>query len=49
MSYLVFHLICGLISILLQIRDGGCDEQFTILYLVSGPIGLLVKIILKLI
>ena len=48
MTYLVFHVICGLISILLQISDGGCDLTTAGLLFITGPIGLIIKIFLKL-
>lgn len=49
MGCLVFYVICGLISILLQISDGDCDLKTAGLLFITGPIGLVIKIFLKLI
>lgn len=47
MTYLVIHLLCAAISILLQMNDGGCEETLAILYLAAGPLGLIGKLLSK--
>ena len=47
MTYFIIHVICGLISILLQISDGDCDLKTAGLLFITGPIGLVIKIFFK--
>lgn len=47
MTYLVLHLVCALISILLQMDDSVCGGTLALLYIISGPIGLVTKLLSK--
>lgn len=49
MEYLVIHLISAVISILLQMNDGGCETNLSLLYVLTGPLGLVAKLLSKII
>ena len=47
MTYVLIHLFCAAISILLQMNDGGCENILALLYVLTGPLGLLSKLLSK--
>lgn len=49
MTYIIIHLVCSVISILLQMNDGGCENNLALLYVLTGPIGLISKLFTKII
>lgn len=50
MEYIVLHLACAVVSILIQSNDSNyMDIRFVILYIITGPIGLLAKLLSKII
>ena len=49
MTYLVIHLLSATISILLQMNDGGCEGNLALLYVLTGPLGLVAKLLSKII
>lgn len=49
MTYILIHLVCSVISILLQMYDGGCENNLALLYVLTGPLGLISKIFSKII
>lgn len=49
MTYLLIHLVCSVISILLQMNDGGCENNLALLYVLTGPLGLIAKLFTKII
>lgn len=49
MEYLLIHLVCSVISIILQMNDGGCESNFALLYVLTGPVGLISKLLSKII
>ena len=49
MLYLIFHLLCAIIAIIVQKYDSYLDAGFFALFLITGPIGLVAKIVSKII
>lgn len=49
MTYIIIHLVCSVISILLQMNDGGCENDLALLYVLTGPLGLIAKLFSKII
>ena len=49
MTYILIHLFCSVISILLQMNDGGCENNLALLYVLTGPLGLISKLLSKII
>ena len=49
MLYLIFHLLCAIISMIIQKHDSYLDVGFFAFFLISGPIGLVAKIVSKII
>lgn len=49
MTYIIIHLVCSVISILLQMNDGGCETNLALLYVLTGPFGLILKLFTKII
>lgn len=49
MIYLAIHLLCAVISILLQMNDGGCEISLASLFILTGPLGLIAKLFSKII
>ena len=47
MLYLVFHLLCAIISMIIQKHDSCLGVGFFALFLITGPIGLVAKIVSK--
>ena len=47
MTYILIHLVCSVISILLQMNDGGCENNLALLYVLTGPVGLITKLLIK--
>lgn len=47
MLYLIFHLLCTIIAMIIQKHDSCLDVGFFALYLITGPIGLVAKIVSK--
>ena len=47
MLYLVFHLLCAIIAMIIQKHDSCLDVGFFALFLFTGPIGLVAKIVSK--
>ena len=47
MLYLVFHLLCAIISMVIQKHDSCLGVGFFVLFLITGPIGLVAKIVSK--
>ena len=47
MLYLIFHLLCAIIAMIIQKHDSCLDVGFFVLFLITGPIGLLAKIVSK--
>ena len=47
MTYILIHLVCSVISILLQMNDGGCEIDLALLYVLTGPFGLILKLFSK--
>ena len=47
MLYLIFHLLCAITAIIIQKHDSCLDVGFFVLYLITGPIGLVAKIVSK--
>jgi hypothetical protein len=47
MIYLILHLVCALISILLQMDDSACNGTLALLYIITGPVGLITKLLIK--
>lgn len=49
MTYVLIHLVCSVISILLQMNDGGCEGNLALLFVLTGPVGLVAKLLSKII
>lgn len=49
MTYILIHLVCSVISILLQMNDGDCENSLALLYVLTGPLGLISKLFSKII
>ena len=49
MTYILIHLVSSIISILLQMNDGGCENNLALLYVLTGPLGLISKLFSKII
>ena len=49
MLYLMFHLLCAIASMIIQKHDSCLDVCFFALFLITGPIGLVAKIVSKII
>lgn len=49
MLYLIFHLLCAIIAIIIQKHDSCLDVGFFAVLLITGPIGLVAKIVSKII
>lgn len=49
MTYILIHLVCSVISIILQMNDGGCENDLALLYVLTGPFGLISKLFSKII
>ena len=49
MLYLIFHLLCAIASIIIQKHDSCLGVGFFALFLITGPIGLVAKIVSKII
>ena len=49
MLYLVFHLLCAIIAMIIQKHDSNLDVGFFALFIITGPIGLVAKIVSKII
>lgn len=49
MTYIIIHLVCSVISIILQMNDGGCENNLALLYVLTGPLGLISKLLTKII
>ena len=49
MLYLIVHLLCAIISMIIQKNDSYLDVGFFALFLITGPIGLVAKIVSKII
>lgn len=49
MLYLIFHLLCATIAIIIQKHDSCLDVGFFTLFLITGPIGLVAKIVSKIV
>lgn len=49
MTYLILHLVCALISILMQMDDSACSGTLALLYIITGPVGLITKLFTKII
>ena len=49
MLYLIFHLLCAIASMIIQKHDSYLDVGFFALFLITGPIGLVAKIVSKII
>ena len=49
MTYIIIHLACSVISILLQMNDDGCENNLALLYVLTGPLGLIAKLFSKII
>lgn len=49
MIYVLIHLVCSVISIILQMNDGGCENNLALLYVLTGPLGLISKLFTKII
>ena len=49
MLYLIVHLLCAIISMVIQKHDSCLDVGFFALFLITGPIGLVAKIVSKII
>ena len=47
MLYLVFHLLCAIISMVIQKYDSYLGVGFFALFLITGPIALFAKIVSK--
>ena len=45
MLYLIFHLLCAIASMIIQKHDSYLDVGFFALFLITGPIGLVAKIV----
>lgn len=45
MLYLIFHLLCAIITMIVQKHDSSLDVGFFALFLITGPIGLVAKIV----
>ena len=45
MLYLIVHLLCAIIAIIIQKHDSCLDVGFFALFLITGPIGLAAKIV----
>lgn len=49
-EYLVIHLLCAIISILMQNNDSNyMDIGLTVIYIITGPLGLIAKLFSKII
>ena len=49
MLYLIVHLLCAIIAMVIQKHDSCLDFGFFALFLITGPIGLVAKIVSKII
>lgn len=49
MLYLIFHLLCAIIAMIVQKHDSCLDVGFFAVFLITGPIGLVAKIVSKII
>ena len=49
MLYLIVHLLCAIISMVIQKHDSCLGVGFFALFLITGPIGLVAKIVSKII
>lgn len=49
MTYILIHLVCSVISILLQMNDSDCEISLALLYVLTGPFGLFFKLFTKII
>lgn len=49
MLYLMFHLLCAIIAMIIQKHDLYLDVGFFAIFLITGPIGLVAKIVSKII
>ena len=49
MTYILIHLVSSVCSILLQMNDGGCENNLALLYVLTGPLGLISKLLSKII
>ena len=49
MTYILIHLVCSVCSILLQMNDGGCENDLALLYVLTGQFGLILKLLSKII
>lgn len=49
MTYVLIHLVCSVISILLQMNDGGCEGNLALLFVLTGSLGLVAKLLSKII
>ena len=49
MTYILIHLVSSVCSILLQMNDGGCESNLALLYVLTGPLGLISKLLSKII
>ena len=47
MLYLMFHLLCAIASMIIQKHDSCLDVGLFALFLITGPIGLVAKIVSK--
>lgn len=47
MEFLVFWLICGIAAILLQMNDSCCEGTMALIYIATGPLGLIAKLLSK--
>lgn len=45
MLYLIFHSLCAIIAMIIQKHDSYLDVGFFALFLITGPIGLVAKIV----
>lgn len=49
MLYLIVHLLCAIIAMVIQKHDSCLDVGFFALFLITGPIGLVAKIVSKIV
>lgn len=49
MLYFIVHLLCATIAIIIQKHDSCLDVGFFAVFLITGPIGLVAKIVSKII
>ena len=45
MLYLIFHLLCAIIAMVIQKYDSCLDVGFFALFLITGPVGLVAKMV----